>query len=59
MLWASLGQAGSWHILLKAVEGMGEAFIPGGVLKTYMDTGRAFVVLLAGWRDIQFSAFVN
>lgn len=53
MLWASLGQADSWCILPIAVEGMGAAFTPAGVLETYVDTGRASAVLSTGQRDGQ------
>lgn len=58
MLWASLGQAGSWCISQKAVEELGEAFPLGGVLETYVDTGRASAVLSAGQRDGQGGYFV-
>lgn len=53
MLWVSWGQVSSWHILLKAVEGMGDVFTPGDVLEKYVDTGRASAILSAGQRDEQ------
>lgn len=48
-----MGQAGSWSILPKAVEELGDTFTPGGVVETYVDAGRASVVLSAGRRDGQ------